>query len=126
MAVFGEGAEGAGRHQCAEVKRSSKRRWLRLLGTRQDVQIWGADERAPPQPRAAMLSGALSPWVQATLEPLKAAVPALADPNLVFSLTDATGGCTHPARRTRGPRPRQSRIRCSCAVAHLPFEPRRG
>jgi hypothetical protein len=53
---------GVGRHQCAEVKRSSRRRWLRLLGTRQDLQIWAADDRQPPVPRSAMLSGALSPY----------------------------------------------------------------
>ena len=34
------------RHQCAEVQRSEHRRWLRLLGTRHDVQIWTPDERA--------------------------------------------------------------------------------
>ena len=64
IAVFGDGVEGVGRHQCAEVKRSTRRRWLRLLGTRQDVQIWAPDDRAPPPPRTAHISGALSPWVQ--------------------------------------------------------------
>ena len=38
VSVFGEPLTGVGRHRCAEVKRSSKRRWLRLLGTRQDLQ----------------------------------------------------------------------------------------
>ena len=92
VAVFGQGADG-GRHQCAEVKRSSRRRWLRLLGTRHDVTIWGPDDRAPPPPRAAMLQGVLSPWVQATLDPIKAAIPQLSDPKLQMTLTEvwATG-----------------------------------
>ena len=90
LAVFGENSDG-GRHQCAEVKRSSRRRWLRLLGTRHDVQIWAADERSPPVPRAAMLQGALSPWVMETLEPIKASLPLLSDPAVTISLTDLQG-----------------------------------
>ena len=35
-AVFGDAA-ASGRHQCAEVKRSEHRRWLRLLGARHAV-----------------------------------------------------------------------------------------
>ena len=91
VAVFGQGADG-GRHQCAEVKRSSRRRWLRLLGTRHDVTIWGPDDRAPPVPRAAMLQGALSPWVQATLDPIKTTIPQLTDPNLSLTLTEVGSG----------------------------------
>lgn len=78
-----------GRHQCAEVKRSSFRRWLRLMGTRHDVQIWSADGRDPPPPRTAMLAGALAPWVSETLEPIKQAVPLLADPTVSLNLVDA-------------------------------------
>ena len=66
------------RHQCAEVSRSERRRWLRLLGTRHDVQIWAPDERPTPAPRAAVLGGALSPWVSELLESLRKEVPALA------------------------------------------------
>ena len=53
VAVFGEDA-ASGRHQCAEVKRSEHRRWLRLLGARHDLHIWSAEERPPPPPPLAI------------------------------------------------------------------------
>ena len=46
------------RYQCAEVKRSQNRRWMRLLGLRHDVQIWNPDDRTPTPPRAALNSAA--------------------------------------------------------------------
>ena len=52
-AVFGDAA-ATGRHQCAEVKRSEHRRWLRLLGARHDLHIWSADERPPPPPQSML------------------------------------------------------------------------
>ena len=90
--AFGRSADG-GRHQCAEVRRTTLRRWLRLLGTQHDVTIWAVDERTrPPAPRAAMLQGALSPWVQSTLDPIKASIPQLSDPNLSLTLTEVGNG----------------------------------
>ena len=55
--VFGDNAENGGRHQCAEVRRSSRRRWLRLMGTRHDLQIWAPDDREPPAPRVDAHAG---------------------------------------------------------------------
>ena len=86
--VFGD-TSTRGRHQCAEVKRSARRRWLRLLGTRHDVQIWGPDDRSPPTPSTAMLSGVLSSWLEDTLAPIKAAVPCLAAPDAKLNLVEA-------------------------------------
>ncbi|KOO22777.1 conserved unknown protein [Chrysochromulina tobinii] len=78
-AVFGD-TSTRGRHQCAEVKRSQRRRWMRLLGTRHDVQIWDADDRPPPSPGTALVSGLLAQWLEETLRPIKVAVPLLAHP----------------------------------------------
>ena len=78
-----------GRHQCAEVKRSARRRWLRLLGTRHDVQIWGPDDRPPPTPSTAMVSGLLASWLDETLTPIKQSVPLLADPEAKLNLVEA-------------------------------------
>ena len=76
-AVFGTHASHA-RHQCAEVQRSQHRRWMRMLGARHDVQIWGPDERAPPPPRALVVGTVASVvWVQQTLTPLRERVSAL-------------------------------------------------
>ena len=35
---------------CAEVRRSTHRRWLRLVGQRHDVQLWDPDTRLPVPP----------------------------------------------------------------------------
>ena len=59
---------------------------MRLLGLQHDVQIWNPDDRSPTPPRAAMISGMLSPWLQPALEQLKASVPMLTGPEL--SLVD--------------------------------------
>ena len=85
--VFGD-TSARGRHQCAEVKRSQYRRWLRLLGTRHDVQVWSADDRVPPEPKAGLLKGALSPWVNELLEPIRVGVPLLQDPSVSPTLVE--------------------------------------
>lgn len=74
VAVFGV-TGAAARHRCADVKRSEHRRWVRLLSTRHDVQVWGPDDRAPPAAGsfgAALVATLTSPWVGPALEPLKA------------------------------------------------------
>jgi hypothetical protein len=42
--VFGE---NSGQVQCAPVKITTKRSWVRLVGTRHDVQFWHPDDRTP-------------------------------------------------------------------------------
>lgn len=76
VATFGAHAAST-RYQCAEVKRSRNRRWMRLLGLQHDVQIWSPDDRAPNPPRAALISGMLSSWLQPALETLRTSVPLL-------------------------------------------------
>jgi len=109
VAVFGE-ASASSRHQCAEVKRSENRLWVRLLGTRHDVQIWSPDERPPRALRAAMLSSA--PWVASVLEPLKGSVPILSsdlalidvkDGHALLSTVDKESGTLKELVLTRSP-----------------------
>ena len=84
-AVFGDAA-ASGRHQCAEVKRSEHRRWLRLLGARHDLHIWSADERAPPAAqsthRVAIDDDShllVDEWVRPALDEFKSLIPGLSD-----------------------------------------------
>ena len=82
------------RHQCAEVKRSEHRRWLRLLGAMHDLHVWGVDDRRPPSPACPAGADAqerrdrfITEWVNPTLEPLKEVVPLLSKTQ--FEVADA-------------------------------------
>ena len=63
-----------GRFQCAEVKNTTNRMWVRLVGRRHDVQFWTTDTRQVPCPYSRAYPMALFPtekWVKDILEPYR-------------------------------------------------------
>ena len=55
--------------QCAEVKHTSNRKWVRLVGLGFDLQLWKEDPR-PPAHNCIVPYGTISvPWVKAILNP---------------------------------------------------------
>ena len=78
IAVFGEDAVFC-RHQCAEVKHSEHRRWLRMLGARHDLHIWSADGRDAPFTNQSRQHVSLeqAEWVNQVLGEFRELLPAL-------------------------------------------------
>lgn len=79
--IFGDEAQNFGM-QCAVVKSTTNRQWLRLVGRRHDVQHWNLDERiakspgsTPKTPSGRLLSyprglSASESWVEEILSPI--------------------------------------------------------
>ena len=59
---------------CAEVLNTTRRKWLRLVGRRHDVQLWDMDTRVPMIAYKRHYSGretAGEAWISAILEPIR-------------------------------------------------------
>jgi hypothetical protein len=73
--VFGADAQNFG-IQCAGVKKTSNRSWLRLVGRRHDVQHWTPDDRTPKNPCGRLLGRyprglkSSEEWICAVLDPV--------------------------------------------------------
>ena len=73
--VFGADAKNFG-IQCAGVKKTSKRSWLRLVGRRHDIQLWVPDDRTPTNPCGRLLGRyprglkSSEEWIRAVLDPV--------------------------------------------------------
>lgn len=58
--------------QCAEVKHTTNRKWLRLVGLGHDVQLWNRDIRIPILPNGREYNAMSAPqWLQDIIEPWK-------------------------------------------------------
>jgi hypothetical protein len=72
QSVFGK---TSGAVQCAEVKRTEKQTWLRLVGLRHDVRMWQPDERKPSTQGYSRKYdpnlGKTEMWIARVLEPCR-------------------------------------------------------
>ena len=75
VAVFGARAKSANRGlggvQCAEVKNTTMRKWVRIVGQRHDVQQWQPDLRLRANPRDRNYRSGINPgerWISAALD----------------------------------------------------------
>jgi hypothetical protein len=54
--------------QCAEVKHTTHRKWLRLIGMEHDIQVWDADTRQPYHPFKKLYSAAEPDWIRSIVD----------------------------------------------------------
>ena len=75
--------------QCAEVKHTTNRQWLRLVGLGHDVQVWNIDTRIPTLPRETSKDypDQAPQWLQEIIEPWR---------NMVLSNIDLFITSAHP------------------------------
>ena len=55
--------------QCADVLRTTHRKWIRLVGLGYDLQLWAADPRNPPISTVLPYSTAAPHWVKDIVDP---------------------------------------------------------
>jgi hypothetical protein len=57
--------------QCAEVKHTEHRQWVRLVGYSYDLQLWNADSRRPAQGFKRAFDSCTEAWVRDIIDPWK-------------------------------------------------------
>jgi hypothetical protein len=77
--------------QCADVKNTTNRKWVRLVGLGYDLQLWAPDTRRPTIPMKNSYENCSATWVKDIFDPWKNMV--LPDVELYF-LSDAVLGQT--------------------------------
>jgi hypothetical protein len=60
--------------QCAEVKHTVHRKWLRLIGMEHDIQIWDSDNRLPAYGFKKLYSASEPEWVKNIVDPWMARI----------------------------------------------------
>jgi hypothetical protein len=71
--VFGEQMANSGAITCAEVKNTTARKWVRLVGRRHDLRLWHPDQRQIQSPYRRRFPGDLAAsehWLLDAMQPL--------------------------------------------------------
>ena len=55
--------------QCADVKNTTNRKWVRLVGLGYDLQLWSADTRRPSIPLKNSYDSCTATWIKDILDP---------------------------------------------------------
>jgi hypothetical protein len=59
---------------CAEVKHTTRRKWVRLVGLGYDLQLWSPDERQPAHGCKRQYSNCNIKWLQDIIEPWRSMI----------------------------------------------------